>query len=1769
MKRPKLLLYVMLIAWLLIPLPMMAINYLEEDFDSPSFTNGIPAGWDNSGGTTINASYRWNRYSPGYDEIGACLRFNSYNNQNGYNNILVLPEMTLSSTEQTEIMFKFKNPTGGPLSLSVQEVGGATITLDSNMVADDWTDKKYSLTQFGGKTIKIVFNSISNYNNGDAYHYLDNVLVRDVPQCAAPINVIVTEITQTTASINWSLEDAIAESDYYKIRVTRITDGKVVFTNDELYTPIKMTTLSGLEANTEYSITLQTNCSDSSKGLSEFSKPIRFKTLLDPIDIPYSQNFDATTAVPIGILNQGTVLVSTSVRNGTAGNSLQLTAKVNKMCMVVFPQLKHAANDMQFAAVVRSSVANLEYYVGLTSDPSDASSLIPIYNGVLRDKDVWSDLRFNTSSSEISEENMSFAILVPMGKDANMFVDDINITTIPSCLRPEHLNVVSADSVSATIKWVGANSPAARQVELKSTSKTNIVELSTNPGTLSNLVSNVSYTIRVRDICSVGDTSEWSLPKTFATTCRVSARESFDENFDGGKIPDCWVQRQTVAPTGLTGNDNGDAAWDYYKQGILPAHTTLRLKQGRAGAHTLMIAKPICIEQNGAYDVVMTLQRNSITDPNEGIRLWINNTPDTINAQRCEFIPSGYTFEPAEVKSDWYQYRYNIKRHGTVYIILEGITQNAGATYIDDIAIVEAEPCRRVLERRIGVNNITTTSADIYWPQEDYTTNAVIRYTITPDKGTAVTAKVDVPVSITDIQSHTVQNLTPATHYTVKCEIANYCGAADTSAWVTYQTDFITECLPPTLPLKYDFEDGIVPPLCWNIFSDGKKDYWLINEEPNYATSGTKSLQMISHYSNVNPRLTFRLENVPNGEYQVRFSMYRRNIYYSGDDSIEGIKVWLSDSPELPKEFPLAYILSCQDNEPKVPDVGMYTYIYDFNITGDTYLIIEGISDYHYPIYIDDIIIRAKADCAEMNDFKLEVVNESTIDIVTADPDGTQWEAEYGLRGFELGTGISISASTQRAAITGLTAGTAYEVYIRKKCGDSSYSDWTAPRYIYTPFIVTAENEFFEGFESYDDGKVIEHYFYIDHNSDVVKETKAMSLDYKIVPYEGNRFASRYYNTSETRFVQVMLKGGVNYEVSGYFVSDSIKAFDPNNTLVSLVYSTKPVFEKANKVATVGVIHHWEYVSGFFMAPEDGIYYVGYNINQNSKPNMSGADNFRIREVACVPPSSTTVSNTNTDVARIDWVSQGDKWEIKVSDNAAFDFNATEGAAFTQIVENDNYCLITGLNDNTQYYYAIRTLCDEVNSAWTRVKSFRTACVARELPYYLDFEDTGLADMLCWEALEESAVVTSASTAKYGSSSLSVAGATMVSPTINTTSLEGFMVNGWVRTSADNVVFSVGLMTDREDVSTFEELGQVVVPAKNVWQEFMVRLENLNDVDGVDMSRAKYIALILNTTGDDNKIVTYLLDDVLIDRIPTCPKPTEPVVSDILNHSFKLAWQTKGEETEWRVLGKSLTGKLLFDTIVNTNPCTISGLGLGTTYAVTIQAVCADDDSSVFTECGIVTTRCDEAYKLPYVLDFENSPTSLPNCWNVTESNSLSSSEWKLYDDGSGKNTLYYSGFSSGKQYYSHLMSPVFDLTNVKSAMLEVDVVNNNNGRLIFIAHDKETSTQDTLGVVTAYPNGDSHNFVYDLTKYVGHIVEIELYALGGTASKTYMAVTSFVIRELNSCSKPGEITITDVHSTSVDILLTDTAGTHTAWQYVVGEKGFDPATATLSLIHI
>ena len=254
----------------------------SDDFNA--LESGIPVCWNNDEGTTTTDSYKWNRFANTTD---TCLRFNSYTNSSNNTNILATPKFSL--TEPVILSFDWKNPTGGAGFVFISKDGGVTKdTLASALTGiTEWAEFEFNLSAYTGHEVVIYFKGISNYGNGDAYLYLDNIALAAVPACPKATGLHIAELKDTIVSFVWDAEEGAAwEYGLVPDTASAFAPADADFIGTASINEVAIDTLA---PETAYLFFLRKVCGeDHSEVLF-----VHFSTTATPAAVPFADNFES------------------------------------------------------------------------------------------------------------------------------------------------------------------------------------------------------------------------------------------------------------------------------------------------------------------------------------------------------------------------------------------------------------------------------------------------------------------------------------------------------------------------------------------------------------------------------------------------------------------------------------------------------------------------------------------------------------------------------------------------------------------------------------------------------------------------------------------------------------------------------------------------------------------------------------------------------------------------------------------------------------------------------------------------------------------------------------------------------------------------------------------------------------------------------------------------------------------------------------------------------------------------------------------------------------------------------------------------------------------------------------------------------------------------------------------------------------------------------------------------------------------------------------
>ena len=1560
-------------------LSAQVLDVLNEDFDDVSLN--LPDGWDNSDNTLSNPMYNWSWYSPGYGGEGKCMRFNSYSTYQGEKSALKTPVFKLDRA--TILRFKFKNVSGGDFSVYLSLDGGATRgnLIESGLQATTWTEKEYTLAGYvGSENVCIIFVATSNNGNSDAFIYLDDVIVEDIPLCSVPKNLNLLSATDNSAVVIWDLSGIGGEPEKYRLQVTDkvqlITDTIEFETEDFMYE------LEGLMPNKDYELVLEAYCG-LGKGWSDESEALEFKTLCETKVLPFSETFDAIAVgdIPNCWFGEGGEVCSEQV------GSLKLNSTTTSGAFIVTPRLFHPANDLDIKMKIYGAIGT-KFKVGLMSDPLLPETFEVLWVDSIKADETWVDYRRPslTSVAYGATDNVSLAISLDAGVVSTLYIDSLSVSDAPGCMYLYDLRLVTSTATTVVVDWSEYIEAESYEYEIKVDGQeivTNgLLSVVNGQYVIEGLTPSTEYKIRVRGVCG-SDRGEWTDWIDVETVCLPRETATFLESFAKGGVPECWMVKQTVGVDKTGTLNKGDEGWSVTTTTANVYFGTAALwgRKAYKGIRTIVVSQAIDIERAGMYDMSFWVKRLKQTG-SDVLQVWANNRPDTVGGVKLGVVHNGINESPVVAASGWYKYEYNIPLSGVTYIVLEMISNQVSQFYVDELEVYLAPTCRKVSD--VKWVDETTTGGIVEWKKAADETAWIVNAQASSASGEVK----EYQDTIWGTPQWVFSGLESGTDYVVNGEVMAYCGGEDKGESVSFDFAFMTDCEAfVDFPFAEGFEDGLFPPKCWEQWQiaspngvDSTKQGWGRNSDlTNYIHRGSASAQLYNFSEGHKHLLVMPQMDFGEGGYRLTFWQYRNSGYTI--KQLEGIRVLINDKPSTEGARELIYIKSNMLMYPEVYEAGFYKYKVDIYDTGKQYIMFEGVSENYTASFIDDVEISKIPECDEIGKFAVIDVLDTKISVKLSELGvGDNWQVSCGVGDFVAEDGIIVNGTDSVVEITGLESSTTYRLYARRVCGDK-YGAWSEELVEVTtlcsPIVVNLENEWFEGFEDYAAGGGIGSCYIEERGTVSSRELKVVSgynetdvygeaVMYNIQPKTGNRFAlTPEYNSDNWLFAHVELLAGENYELS--LMARHGDPLTNIETKVSLAYGSRPMSDSMTTyiVKDYVVDGDWTSVVGSFAVEESGKYFVGIHLQVNNYYEKGALDDIRLRISNCVMPSLMSASRTTQSSVVLNVVSLSDSIRIAVSDRKFNPVSEQANVYDAVVLVSGTQYNITDLQPDTKYYYSVCGVCGEYESDWMRLDSFETRCLAVDVPLYESFEDAeGLG---CWSVIGNGVAERATSSSYSGNCSYKMNGVTLISPEINVTSLADYMLTGKVYAVGEDVSFGIGVMTDPNEMESFEQISTFTVYKRTTWSEFFTFFSLLNSVDFESVKDAKYIAIVIPSDVD------FYFDDLKIDVAVSCPNPTEPSIANITTTSCDISWMVNGDETQWNVTAYNADGALVVDTIVLNNSVTIGGLMPSTYYDFHVAALCSDIETSIITYAGGVRTLCKEIMPLPYSESFEGA----------------------------------------------------------------------------------------------------------------------------------------------------------------------------------------------------
>ncbi|PJB14019.1 MAG: hypothetical protein CO118_10755, partial [Flavobacteriales bacterium CG_4_9_14_3_um_filter_32_8] len=623
-----------------------------------------------------------------------------------------------------------------------------------------------------------------------------------------------------------------------------------------------------------------------------------------------------------------------------------------------------------------------------------------------------------------------------------------------------------------------------------------------------------------------------------------------------------------------------------------------------------------------------------------------------------------------------------------------------------DPGAIEFMPPACVAPSALTATNITATSADLGWTENGSATLWQLEGGLTGFVlGTGTSGNVPFnPFNSTGLTANTTYDF----------YVRSICGPADTSTWYGPYT-FTTLCNAMVAPWNESFENAGTIPSCWNqgianaeawkfsntgsgnhlgnngtmggATTSGAYFAWVDDSSPNSLNTTLES-PLVDVSALTTPELSFYLISNNEGVTNVDFSI---DVW---DGAAWNVGFYTHNTNTVAGAWEKIVV-----NLSALTITGNIQFRFIVNETNGT--------DFYDDVAIDDVDIHEMPACPAPSVLTATNITSTSADLGwTENGAATTWNIEWDTTGFVQGTGTSVITTTNPHNLTGLTANTTYDFYVRAICGPADTSTWYGPYSFFTGYCTPAPSSVDGlGITNVTVGTInnttgAEPGNYGDYSSQITTIAQATNVTVNIT------YATGY--TYDTK-IWIDWNDNLDFNDAGdeIYVGTSL-ATNPTTLVASF---TVPV------AAPLG--NHRMRIGGQDIGPAIPCYTGSYGTFEDYTVNV-------ILAPSCLAPSALTATNITATTADLGWLENGTAttWNIE------WDTTGFAQGTGTSVITTTNPHNLTGLTPNTTYDFYVRAVCGAADSSiWVGPFTFTTPCYSiTSFPYFEDFE-TGRN---CW-----------------------------------------------------------------------------------------------------------------------------------------------------------------------------------------------------------------------------------------------------------------------------------------------------------------------------------------------------------------------------------------------------------------------------------------------------
>ena len=851
--------------------------------------------------------------------------------------------------------------------------------------------------------------------------------------------------------------------------------------------------------------------------------------------------------------------------------------------------------------------------------------------------------------------------------------------------------------------------------------------------------------------------------------------------------------------------------------------------------------------------------------------------------------------------------------------------------------------------------NITSTSAFIEW--EDYNNSTSWDIVVSP-----IMLSNPATGNVVNVQHmyYQAQNLNPQTIYYIY--LRSHCGN-EVSDWMDDVPRFTTLCAPQNIPYSETFTSSF--PTCWTS---------ILSTDPTMGYSGGTYVMQLRNSCAVALPLFTQPINTLRLNFDARFSNTSSQL-------VVGVMEVLNDWSTF---TPIDTITAATANTFAAQEIHFNSY----NGNGE-YIVLswDGTSN---NCQIKNVVVSVLPNCLNPVNLMVSNLTANAVTLTwTEVGSATSWQgilSQTSITNFNTQTPMNFN-TTPTYSQSSLSPNTTYYFYVRSVCSSTEYSEWTS-----VTFTTSCGNTILPFSESFTTPGVVPDCWEIQHVAgNALPTIVAGGQNPFTSPAAGAamvQWASSGYSTGqEARLVAQPIStiGVSTLDVNFMWHHDS-GAPTALNEGVQIQYS----FDGTNwNNTTQGLIARYselfngwtEYDVYIPEASGHSVVYVGFLFRAQHGQNCF-LDEINFRNITgCLPPAGINVTDITGNSANISWTEVGNaqQWNVVISETPLS--NPSSGSVTP--VTTTSY-QPSSLNPTTTYYVYVQSVCSGSSSDWSRYVTFTTDCgTILQLPYFESFDTyTTGSYPTCWTRPTTHIYQSYTAPCVVDINAVDGDNSLMICTASNNYS---YVISPAIREDIHNVTATffiyqqdaeysgsveIGVMTDFQDMASFEPVDTIVPTAQGSWQFFRVDFSQANTT-----GQNRYIAFRHHAVSDFNY---YLIDEVSIEHSEDCWHAVNLEVTDITGNSATFHWlDANTPAASWHLkmsetpLANMNMPAHVVDTLINTNTFTINYLNGGTTYYYYIYPDCGSNTGN-FVNGELTTLPCNCFVKFYLFDDFGN-----------------------------------------------------------------------------------------------------------------------------------------------------------------------------------------------------